>query len=369
MRLKQAAERLLETAAVKWGAAGLLHRSVAAFLAGFAGVTLWTRQLASRCSRWRRARRRRACRWRTCAAWRGAGCAAFEEQFPDCLEFISRSMRAGHAFSVALEMVHREFSDPLAAEFRRAFEEQNLGQPLEIVLRKLGQRVPSMDVQFFVSAVLLQKRTGGNLAELLDKLAHLIRERFKLRARIRAVSAQGLMSGRILSAIPMGVAALMFVANPGVRAVFHRRPGGPQAAGGGIGAAVRRVPDYSQDRDDRGVSVTVWSVVVFVLVAAGTAAAGMRAWAWRARALATAGARGRPCRRRHPFAGIGLARVDQPRRVDRAGLAEGPAAAEAAAAAGGLPRLRGRCGSSRGRGRSWRWCSGWPGSSRCGRRA
>ncbi len=80
-------------------------------------------------------------------------------------------MRAGHAFSVAIEMAHREFSDPVAGEFRRVFEEQNLGQPLDIVLRKLTQRVPSMDVQFFVSAVLLQKRTGGNLAELLDKLA------------------------------------------------------------------------------------------------------------------------------------------------------------------------------------------------------
>ena len=132
---------------------------------------------------------------------------AFEEQFPDCLEFISRSMRAGHAFSVALEMVHKEFSEPLASEFRRIFEEQNLGQPLDIVLRKLSDRVPSLDVQFFVSAVVLQKRTGGNLAELLDKLAGFIRERFKLRARIRAISAQGLMSGRILASIPLSSAS------------------------------------------------------------------------------------------------------------------------------------------------------------------
>src|SRR6185503_18488881 len=95
----------------------------------------------------------------------------FEEQFPDCLEFISRSMRAGHGFSMALEMVPREFKDPLATEFRRTFEEQNLGQPIDIVLRKLSQRMPSMDLHFFVSAVVLQKRTGGNLAELLDKLA------------------------------------------------------------------------------------------------------------------------------------------------------------------------------------------------------
>ena len=144
-------------------------------------------------------------------------------------------MRAGHAFSVAIEMVHHEFSDPLAAELRRAFEEQNLGQPLEIVLRKLSQRVPSMDVQFFVSAVLLQKRTGGNLAELLDKLAQLMRERFKLRARIRAVSAQGLMSGRILSAIPAGVAVMMFLVNPQYARFFVDDPIGHKLLAGGLG--------------------------------------------------------------------------------------------------------------------------------------
>jgi tight adherence protein B len=137
-------------------------------------------------------------------------------------------MRAGHAFSVAMEMAYREFSDPLAGELRRAFEEQNLGQPLEIVLRKLSERVPSMDVQFFVSAVLLQKRTGGNLAEVLDKLAQLIRERFKLRARIRAASAQGMMSGRVLSAIPGIVAALMFVVNPQYARFFIDDPVGHQ---------------------------------------------------------------------------------------------------------------------------------------------
>ncbi len=234
LRLKQSAERLLESAALKWGAAGLLHRSIAMFLAGFAAVTLTTGN-------------------RMPLAALGAGSAmalaplwyvrrksrrriyAFEEQFPDCLEFISRSMRAGHAFSVALEMAQREYSDPLAAEFRRAFEEQNLGQSLEVVLHKLSQRVPSMDVQFFVSAVLLQKRTGGNLAELLDKLANLIRERFKLRARIRTVSAQGLMSGRIISAIPVGVAALMFVVNPQYARFFIDDPAGHELLAAGFG--------------------------------------------------------------------------------------------------------------------------------------
>lgn len=237
LRLRQAAERLLETAAVKWTPVGLLHRSLWLFLAGFAAVTLPTGNqmplaalaagtaLASLPLVYVRRRARRRVR-------------AFEEQFPDCLEFLSRSMRAGHALAVAVEMVYREFSDPLAVEFRRVFEEQNLGQPLEIVLRKLADRIPSMDVQFFVSAVLLQKRTGGNLAELLDKLAQLIRERFKLRARIRAVSAQGIMSGRILSAIPLAVAGLMFAVNPRYARFFLDDPAGRELMAAALGLQV-----------------------------------------------------------------------------------------------------------------------------------
>ncbi len=138
----------------------------------------------------------------------------FEELFPDTLEFMSRSMRAGHAFSVSLEMIHREFQEPISGEFRRAFEEHNLGLPIEVALEKLAKRVPSLDVHFFVSAVLLQKRTGGNLAEILDKLAYVIRERFKLRGRIRAVSAHGRMTATALSCIPIAVAILMFYTNP-----------------------------------------------------------------------------------------------------------------------------------------------------------
>jgi tight adherence protein B len=145
---------------------------------------------------------------------RKARMSRFEELFPDSLEFVSRSMRAGHAFSVSLEMIHREFQEPLAGEFRRTFEEHNLGLPLDFALQKLAKRVPSLDVHFFVSAVLLQKRTGGNLAEILDKLAYVIRERFKLRGRIRAISAHGRMTGIALSCIPIGVGVLMFYTNP-----------------------------------------------------------------------------------------------------------------------------------------------------------
>jgi tight adherence protein B len=159
----------------------------------------------------------------------------FEELFPDALEFVSRSMRAGHAFSVSLEMIHREFQEPVAGEFRRTFEEHNLGLPIEIALQKLATRVPSLDVHFFVSAVLLQKRTGGNLAEILDKLAYVIRERFKLRGRIRAVSAHGKMTATALSAIPAGVAVLMFYTNPDYVKFFFKDDTGNIMLGCAVG--------------------------------------------------------------------------------------------------------------------------------------
>ena len=232
-RLRERAERLLETADLKWGAVGLIHRSAAAALAASIAVMAGTHN---------------AIPLLTLAAgvlgavvpvkWAGRKARArvrlFEEQFPECLEFISRSMRAGHAFSVSLEMVHKEFSEPLAGEFRRTFEEQNLGQPLDIVLKKMANRMPLLDTQFFVSAVLLQKRTGGNLAELLDKLADIIRQRFKLRARIRAISAQGLMSGRILASIPAAVGCLMFAVNPEYARFFIDDPAGHQMLAGAL---------------------------------------------------------------------------------------------------------------------------------------
>jgi tight adherence protein B len=155
----------------------------------------------------------------------------FEEQFPDSLEFVSRSMRAGHAFSVSLEMIHREFAEPLAGEFRRTFDEQNLGLPLDIALTNLARRVPLLEVHFFVSAVLLQKRTGGNLSELLDKLAVLIRERFKLRGRIKAISAHGRITASTLSMIPVVVAFMMFYTNREYIEFFVKDDTGNQMAG------------------------------------------------------------------------------------------------------------------------------------------
>jgi tight adherence protein B len=135
-------------------------------------------------------------------------------------------------------MLHREFQEPLAGEFRRTFEEHNLGLPLDVALQKMAVRVPSLDVHFFVSAVLLQKRTGGNLAEILDKLAYVIRERFKLRGKIRAISAHGRMTGMALSSIPAAVAAIMFVVNPDYVVFFVKDEIGQMMALAGVGLQI-----------------------------------------------------------------------------------------------------------------------------------
>jgi tight adherence protein B len=223
---------ILEQAGSKWTPARLVHMCLVCFAAGFAAAwlllplphvfALAPALLAGAAPliyiwRQRKSRLKR-----------------FEELFPETLEFISRSMRAGHAFSVSLEMIHREFQEPISGEFRRTFEEHNLGLPIEVALQKFAKRVPSLDVHFFVSAVLLQKRTGGNLAEILDKLAYVIRERFKLRGRIRAVSAHGKMTATALSSIPIAVAVLMFYTNPNYVQFFFKDDVGNMMLGGAV---------------------------------------------------------------------------------------------------------------------------------------
>jgi tight adherence protein B len=138
---------------------------------------------------------------------------AFEEQFPEALDFLARAMRAGHAFSISLEMLSEESPQPLGQEFRKVFNEHSLGLPVETALMNLTQRVPLLDVSFFVSAVLLQRETGGNLSEILTKLAILIRERFKLKGQVRACSAHGRITGTVLTLMPVALAlGLMTVA-------------------------------------------------------------------------------------------------------------------------------------------------------------
>jgi tight adherence protein B len=140
---------------------------------------------------------------------------AFEEQFPEALDFLGRAMRAGHAFSISLEMLSEESPQPLGQEFRKVFNEANLGLPIETALQNLANRVPLMDVSFFVSAVLLQRETGGNLAEILNKLALVIRERFKLKGAVKAASAHGRITGSILTLMPVALMFGLLIVAPG----------------------------------------------------------------------------------------------------------------------------------------------------------
>ena len=141
--------------------------------------------------------------------------AQFEEQFPEALDFIARAMRSGHAFSVSLEMLGDETPDPLGREFRTLFNEQNLGAPIEVAIANLTRRVPMLDVRYFVSVVLLQRTTGGNLAEVLTRLAYLIRERFRLRGQVKAASAHGRMTAAILTVLPIVTMGALRVIAPG----------------------------------------------------------------------------------------------------------------------------------------------------------
>jgi len=140
--------------------------------------------------------------------------AAFEEQFPEALDFLSRSLRAGHAFSVGLEMLVADSAEPLASVFRRTLTDLHLGSPLEVALRKMIDVVPIVDVRFFIASVVLQQETGGNLSEILSNLAHVIRDRFRLKGQVKAASAHGRITALVLLCMPIAVAAFMMVTSP-----------------------------------------------------------------------------------------------------------------------------------------------------------
>ncbi len=128
--------------------------------------------------------------------------AKFGLQMPEALELLGRSLRAGHSLNAGFGLVASEMDAPLATEFGRAFEEQNLGIPLDEAIEDMAQRVPNMDLRFFATAVVLQRQTGGDLAEILDKIGHLIRERLMILGQIQALTGEGRMSGAVLLAMP-----------------------------------------------------------------------------------------------------------------------------------------------------------------------
>lgn len=160
--------------------------------------------------------------------------AKFEEKFPEAIDTLARAVRAGHAFTTALEMIANEIAEPVASEFRQLYEEQKFGLPVRDALINLTERVPLVDVKFFVTAVMLQRETGGNLAEILDNLSYVIRERFKILRQVRVHTAQGRLTMVLLMALPPTIVAIMYTVNRGFIQPLFTDPIGHALIVGGI---------------------------------------------------------------------------------------------------------------------------------------
>lgn len=129
----------------------------------------------------------------------------FAHQLPDALELISRALRSGHSLASGIHVVVEEMPDPISGEFNVAYEEQNLGIPIDQALKNMHHRVPNLDFKFFVTAVVIQRQAGGDLAEILDKIGHIVRERFKILGQVQALTGEGRMSGIVLMALPIAL--------------------------------------------------------------------------------------------------------------------------------------------------------------------
>ena len=233
-----ALERWLEQSGVPISLSGLLVISLlAAAVIGVAGGALagspWATGVAGLCGFFVPSaviRQRRLLRLRK-----------FEEHFPEALDLISRAVRAGHAFSAGLKMIGDELDAPIGPEFRKTFDEQNFGLPLADALEHMAVRMPLLDVRFFVTAVLIQHDTGGNLAEILDNLAEVVRERFKIRRQVRVHTAHGRMTGYVLLALPVFlIIALSFINPDHVALLFQESMGRTML----VGAIVMQTVGY-----------------------------------------------------------------------------------------------------------------------------
>jgi tight adherence protein B len=166
---------------------------------------------------------------------RAARLKAFDEQFPEVVDLLARALRAGHSFGSALRMVGEEMENPAAAEFSKTFDDYTYGKVLEDALYDLIRRVGLQDVKFFVTAVVLQKETGGNLAEILDSIGTIIRDRFRLMRQVRALSAEGRLSGVILSLLAPGLLLMLWLTTPGYVAPLFEHPMGRTMLMTGLG--------------------------------------------------------------------------------------------------------------------------------------
>ena len=158
----------------------------------------------------------------------------FARQLPEALELISRALRAGHSLASGLSLVADEMRDPIAKEFRRVFEETNLGIALDQALDNLTDRMPNMDLRFFSTAIILQRQTGGDLAEILDKIGYLVRERFKIWGQVQALTGEGRLSGIVLLALPPGLFMAVYYLNPEYVMPLFTDPMGRQMLAGAI---------------------------------------------------------------------------------------------------------------------------------------
>jgi tight adherence protein B len=184
------------------GTAGLAGYAIPTLLTGFRGLGLLIGLLATMSPyvylRWKRGRR----------------LLQFEERFPEAIDLIARALRAGHAFTTGLGMVADEIPDPVGSEFKLLYDRQNFGMPLPDALRGFAERIPLLDARFFATAVLTQREAGGNLSEVLDNLARVVRERFKVKRQIRVVSAHARMTGFALVGLPPATGVAMMTIAP-----------------------------------------------------------------------------------------------------------------------------------------------------------
>lgn len=155
---------------------------------------------------------------------RGRRFRKFEDTLPDAIDLMSRALRAGHSVSAAIEMVSQEVADPAGSEFRKTFEQQNFGLPFREALEDLARRIPLPDLQFLVTAILVQKETGGNLAEILDKTAGVIRDRARLKGQLKIYTAQGRLTSWILGLLPFVMFVLLSLVNPSYTRVLVEDP-------------------------------------------------------------------------------------------------------------------------------------------------
>jgi tight adherence protein B len=172
---------------------------------------------------------------------RGARIRKFEEQFPEALDLLSRALRAGHAFQTSLGMVADELPEPVGPEFKKTFDQQNFGLPLKECLFELADRVPLVDVRFFATAVTIQRETGGNLAEILDKLAYVVRERFKILRQVRVHTAHGRFTGYVLLGLPAALGIILSYLSPDHMNTLFTEPMGKTML---LGAGVMQTVGY-----------------------------------------------------------------------------------------------------------------------------